>query len=402
MPSSNTHIHRRGARLAAAASVLVALIALALVSGPTSGAQTAELDAVRAEQDDVRASLDEQNAAVDSLLGEIAELSEREDAVAAELAEQEAKLAAARSELAAARDQLAETKEQLQRSLGDLRRLLVSVYRYGEIDEASVLLNSSGVDELANTSTYLDRIQDYESGVVDRVRELREATEDQVATIEDSVARIEAARLEIAKRRDALAASRASLEQRQAELEATQQDRREQLERLNGKEKGLLEALATPDHAPTDGDPAVPAAASAPADVSPGSTATLNSDGTATAPANAPEAVKGAIAAANAITNAPYMYGGGHGSFESAGYDCSGSVSYALHGGGLLSAPLDSTGFMTWGDSGPGQWITVYSNPGHAYAVIAGLRFDTSGAPPRWQTAPATRPATSRRTRRAY
>ena len=80
------------------------------------------------------------------------------------------------------------------------------------------------------------------------------------------------------------------------------------------------------------------------------------------------------------------MYGGGHGSFESSGYDCSGSVSYALHGGGLLSAPLDSTGFMTWGDSGPGQWITVYSNPGHAYAVIAGLRFDTSGAPPRWQT----------------
>ena len=73
------------------------------------------------------------------------------------------------------------------------------------------------------------------------------------------------------------------------------------------------------------------------------------------------------------------MYGGGHGSFESSGYDCSGSVSFALHGGGLLSAPLDSTGFMTWGDPGPGQWITVYSNPGHAYMEIAGLRFDTSG-----------------------
>ena len=86
------------------------------------------------------------------------------------------------------------------------------------------------------------------------------------------------------------------------------------------------------------------------------------------------------------ITNTPYVYGGGHGSFESSGYDCSGSVSFALHGGGLLSAPLDSTGFMTWGDPGPGQWITVYSNPGHAYMEIAGIRFDTSGAPPRWQT----------------
>ncbi len=81
----------------------------------------------------------------------------------------------------------------------------------------------------------------------------------------------------------------------------------------------------------------------------------------------------------------PYLYGGGHGSFEAAGYDCSGSVSYALHGGGFLSTPLDSTGFMTWGESGPGQWITVYSNPGHAYMVVAGIRFDTSGAPPSWQ-----------------
>jgi hypothetical protein len=112
----------------------------------------------------------------------------------------------------------------------------------------------------------------------------------------------------------------------------------------------------------------------------------LNSDGTATAPANAPAAVKGAIAAANAISDMPYVYGGGHGSFEASGYDCSGAVSYALHGGGLLSTPLDSTGFMTWGESGPGEWITVYSNPGHAYVVIAGLRFDTSGgAGPRWQ-----------------
>ena len=98
-----------------------------------------------------------------------------------------------------------------------------------------------------------------------------------------------------------------------------------------------------------------------------------------------PQAVKDAIAAGNAITNMPYLYGGGHGSFEAAGYDCSGSVSYALHGGGFLSAPLDFDRVHDLGRVRAGQWITVYSNPGHAYAVIAGLRFDTSGAPPRWQ-----------------
>ena len=118
-----------------------------------------------------------------------------------------------------------------------------------------------------------------------------------------------------------------------------------------------------------------------------GSTATLNSDGSATAPADAPQQVKDAIAAANAIRDTPYVWGGGHGSFESSGYDCSGAVSYALHGGGFLDSPLDSTAFMSWGEPGVGNWITVYANSGHAYAMIAGLRWDTSdsgGDGPSW------------------
>jgi hypothetical protein len=89
------------------------------------------------------------------------------------------------------------------------------------------------------------------------------------------------------------------------------------------------------------------------------------------------------IAAANRIARAPYVYGGGHRSFTDTGYDCSGSVSYALHGGGLLSTPLDSTAFMRWGEPGPGRHITVYANRGHVYMVIDGRRFDTSA---RYQT----------------
>jgi peptidoglycan hydrolase-like protein with peptidoglycan-binding domain len=84
------------------------------------------------------------------------------------------------------------------------------------------------------------------------------------------------------------------------------------------------------------------------------------------------------VAAANAIAGKPYVYGGGHGSFDAAGYDCSGSVSYALHGGGLLSTPLDSSGFMSYGAPGPGRRITIYANPGHVYMTIDGRRFDTS------------------------
>jgi peptidoglycan hydrolase-like protein with peptidoglycan-binding domain len=94
------------------------------------------------------------------------------------------------------------------------------------------------------------------------------------------------------------------------------------------------------------------------------------------------------IAAGNRIQSTPYIYGGGHGSFEDSGYDCSGSVSYVLHGAGLLDSPLASGGFTSWGEPGPGKRVTIYANAGHAYMVIDGRRFDTSGASAagtRWQ-----------------
>jgi len=112
-------------------------------------------------------------------------------------------------------------------------------------------------------------------------------------------------------------------------------------------------------------------------------------DGVAYAPADAPLAVQQAIWAANGLRGKPYIYGGGHRSFRSRGYDCSGTVSFALHAAGLLDSPLDSSSFMRWGDRGRGQWITVYTNPGHAWAIIAGMRLDTSGpgeSGPRWRT----------------
>ncbi len=120
-----------------------------------------------------------------------------------------------------------------------------------------------------------------------------------------------------------------------------------------------------------------------------GPEAVLSDDGkTALAPASAPQAVKDAIQAANRLVDKPYIYGGGHGRIEDRGYDCSGTVSYALIHGGLLKAPLASGGFYDYGKSGKGEWITVYTNQGHMYAVIAGLRLDTSGPGergPRWR-----------------
>jgi peptidoglycan hydrolase-like protein with peptidoglycan-binding domain len=129
----------------------------------------------------------------------------------------------------------------------------------------------------------------------------------------------------------------------------------------------------------------------------PTGTTRINADGTATAPAGAPAAVVAVVAAANQIINTSYCYAGGHGAWKSSCYDCSGSVSYALHGGGLLSTPEDSTQFETYGDPGPGRYITIYADPSHAFLVVAGRAFNTAtyggpnipaGTGPRWRYHP--------------
>jgi peptidoglycan hydrolase-like protein with peptidoglycan-binding domain len=126
-------------------------------------------------------------------------------------------------------------------------------------------------------------------------------------------------------------------------------------------------------------------------------TATIASDGELELPAGAPAAVQQIVAAANSIIDTNYEWGGGHASFQSSGYDCSGAVSFALHGGGLLSSPDDSTGLETYGQPGKGSWVTVYSDPSHAFLVVDGRAFDTadyggpnipSGSGPRWRLNP--------------
>jgi peptidoglycan hydrolase-like protein with peptidoglycan-binding domain len=123
-----------------------------------------------------------------------------------------------------------------------------------------------------------------------------------------------------------------------------------------------------------------------------GATATIDADGNATAPASAPAVVQEMITAANSIDTKPYIYAGGHATWNAPGYDCSGSVSFVLHAAGLLSSSEDSTGLESYGSAGKGQWVTIYANAGHTWIVIAGLAFDTAhwgpttpaGTGPRW------------------
>jgi hypothetical protein len=158
----------------------------------------------------------------------------------------------------------------------------------------------------------------------------------------------------------------------------------------------VLLAPATPAQAGTGGVGIPGSEPSSGTATVPGSKARLVR-GIAIPPVGAPPRVRAVIEAANRISRHPYKWGGGHGAWQSSGYDCSGAVSYALHGGDFLDSPLDSSGFRRWGMGGRGSWISVYTHPGHAYAVIAGLRWDTSGnargvSGPRWHK--STRAAT--------
>jgi cell wall-associated NlpC family hydrolase len=151
---------------------------------------------------------------------------------------------------------------------------------------------------------------------------------------------------------------------------------------------GSASALAQTGGSPAPGSPTTSTSTTQPTS----GVATLAPDGTAVPPVDAPRAVRKAINAGNRIHTYPYIWGGGHNrKFKGRGYDCSGAVSYALAGGGFLSAPLTSSQLESWGAAGPGKWLTVYANAGHTYAVIAGLRWDTvgdaQGSGPRWHPA---------------
>jgi peptidoglycan hydrolase CwlO-like protein len=384
-----------------AALFLAALCALAIsleTRAPAADLQEkldatqGKLDHVRASQSALAESIAEQNAAIDSMIGEVSVLRQKQAAVEAELAEKQDELDKATAALEKEEEHLEQVREQLGRALGVLRQRLVAIYEAGSPDVVNAILESNDWSEMSAQTEYLNRIQSYDDSVVERVKTLRDEVTAAVKRLADTRAKIEKQRDAVAAIEREVAAAREEAEARFAELKAAQAERREAMEALESREQALSDNLASiSNQIASQGGP-VPTG-EVPAPLTPGQTAGFINESEASAPASAPEAIKAAISAANSIATTPYIWGGGHGSFESSGYDCSGAVSFALHGGGFLESPLDSTGLETWGEPGPGQWITVYANAEHAWMMIAGLAFDTVGGPgPRWHSSPVDSP----------
>jgi peptidoglycan hydrolase CwlO-like protein len=366
----------RRAALGLALLALCGAIALALTSG--APAQTAtqdlgekldELESNVDEQGDLQSRIDAQNREVNALIARESELRRKADAVQAKLDERQAELDEATTQLNDEKAHLAEVRARLARAIDQLEALLVDIYKSNDPDTLSVVMQADSWQDLVTEAEYIERLQDYDEAVVERVTGLREEITASVALLKEVQARIKVARDEIAAHRAELQTAQDEVDAQHAQLAAARAEQQASLQALQAREKTLEDELGT----------SIPG---------PGERAMLV-DGEAIAPADAPLVVKAVIEAANEINDKPYVWGGGHGSFEDSGYDCSGAVSYALNGGGLLSSPLDSGGLTAWGSPGSGNWISVYANFGHVYMVVAGLRFDTSmtgGNGPRWSS----------------
>ena len=379
------------------------LAALCAVAGSWAGSAPADprdkleatrdkLEGVRAEESDLAATIAEQNRAIDTMLGEVSALRQEQEAVEAELAAKQAELDRATAALEAEEAHLERVRATLQRSLGVLGDRLVAIYEAGSPDMLNAVLESANWSDMTAQTEYMQQIQSHDDAVVDRVKTLRNEVRGAVERLDEQRAEIEAARDAIAAKEREVAAAREEAAARFGELKSAQAERQQALDALQSREEALSDNLsAISEQIASEGGDATEG--QMPAPLNPGQEAELISESEASAPASAPQAVKDVVAAANAIATTPYIWGGGHGSFESSGYDCSGAVSYALHGGGFLESPLDSTGLSTWGEPGPGRWITVYANAGHAWMVVAGIAFDTSGgAGPRWHDPWASSP----------
>jgi len=283
----------------------------------------------------------------------------------ADTATQQADLRRVKADFVRARDRLTRLVNLQRRATDALQANLQASYRDGKPDIVSVIVNAKGFTDLLEKAEFLKRIAERNAQIMDVARTSRAAVTKQTNRLAAMQAREQQLADRLERRRDAAhAVETALLRERERSL-ARSSFKRAELRQVQSRLADLRERLARTARKGI----------------------ATNAGGAVQPPPGAPPAVGLVMAAGNAIAGLPYLYGGGHGGFKDSAYDCSGSISYALAAAGLVTSPMASSGFMSWGEPGPGKWITVYANAGHAFMVVGGWRFDTTalrGGGTRW------------------
>ena len=346
------------------ALALSAAAAVTLLATVADADLSSKINAKQNRADALRASVAAESAKIRASSAGLATAQRRLRAVRADADAQEAKLDRIERALTKARDRLTRLVARQHQATDALRENLLTAYRNPQPDIVSVVIEAKGFTDLLEKADFLKRVGKQQARIMDGARTSRVEVTKQasaLATMQQRGLKI-AERLEA--RRDKAQALESALLQEQQRQMARRGAKSSELREIASQLTKLRKRLA---RSVRNGIRTAPG-------------------GAAQAPPGAPAAVGLVIAAGNAIAGLPYLYGGGHAGFKDTAYDCSGSVSYALAAAGLVSSPMASGPFMSWGNAGPGKWITVYANAGHAYMVVAGWRFDTSnlGNGTRW------------------
>jgi peptidoglycan hydrolase CwlO-like protein len=365
--------------------LVAAVAACALLGGWAIASSSADLQsqiqAGRSTAASLQDQINSQTAQIEKTAGGVAAAQQRLADVQAQLESHIAQLAKVQSEAMAAKWHLVALEKRMRIASTDLAANLRSAYENGSPNLVDVILNAHGFSNLLDQVNYIKDAQSEDQQIVAFTKAARTRVQREALRLGTLEQRDRALTNQIVTQRNQVAAIETALVNQQSAEESARSHARGRLANVNADTAALQKKLdaqeAAAAAAARQAAAARAAAAATPEQVNQEVGVAIDTGSMVSPPPGAPASVREMIAAGNAIATLPYIWGGGHGSFISPGYDCSGSVSYVLNAAGLLSAPETSGEFESYGDPGTGQWVTLYANAGHVWMTIAGWRFDT-------------------------
>jgi peptidoglycan hydrolase CwlO-like protein len=369
------HISRHFKRLTLASTSVAAILG-GVVIATSSADLSSQINADKQTASSLRSQIDAESAQIGQTANGVAKARANLEIAQAKLVAQDQKLTHVQSELMAARDQLLALERKLHLASDYLAANLRASYESGAPNIVDVILNAHGFSKLLEQVNYMKDAAHQNAEILHITRIARKRVVQEAVNLGKLEAKDQELTRQIEAQRNQVAVTEGALLKQQIAEESVRSGKRAHLASVNSQEAADQKKLD-----------AIEAAAEAAARKTAQQQAeqvnqqvgglAIDTGGMVQAPAGAPQSVAQMIAAGNAISTLPYIWGGGHGSFQAIGYDCSGSVSYVLAAAGLLSAPEVSGDFESYGDPGTGQWVTIYANPTHVWMEIAGWRFDT-------------------------
>ncbi len=379
------HFPRHIKRLIVAACLVSALFGVWTIASSSADLQS-QIQASRSAAASLQDQINAQTSQIERTANGVASAQQRLSSVQSQLDEHVAQLRQVQTQALTAKWHLVTLEKRLQVASTDLASNLREAYESGSPNLVDVILNAHGFSNLLDQVNYIKDAQTEDQQIVAFTKAARATVQKEALRLGTLEQKDRTLTNQIVDQRNQVAAIETALVNQQSTEESQRAHTRSKLANANATAASLQTKLNQEEAAQAAAAAAAArqaAAARAAAQATPeqvnqqvGGVA-IDTGGMVQPPPGAPAAVREMIAAGNAIATLPYIWGGGHGSFISPGYDCSGSVSYVLNAAGLLSSPETSGEFESYGDPGAGQYVTIYANEGHVWMTIAGWRFDT-------------------------